>query len=102
VTLGHLEGSIKDNKRITKASIKAVVTMIDNYIDLDIIGDEAFIQQMTEFKNRHLVNLDDRILKRNPGFAGEICVELRRLATLAEDHAAINSLTQAYKSKIDI
>lgn len=98
----HLEDSIKSKKKITKASINAVRNMIDDYTDLDIIGDEDFIQQMVRFRQLHVDNLTDSILKQKPAVATLICEELRRLVTLAEDRAAINALSNAYKNKIDL
>ena len=100
--LDHFEKSIKGHKRITKASINAVVTMIDSYIDLDIIGDEDFIHRMVSFKTKHLVFLNDTVLKQKPDFAEFICAELKELVKQAEDQAAISCLTQAYKNKIDV
>jgi hypothetical protein len=100
--LTHFEESIKSHKKITKASINAVVNMIDSYIDLDIIGDEDFIKQMISFRDDHLVYLTDTVLKQKPDFAKFICEELRRLVTLAEDRAAINALSDSYKNKIEM
>jgi hypothetical protein len=100
--LGHFESSIKGYKKITKASINAVLNMIDSYIDLDIIGDDEFIAQMVSFKQDHLVHLTDVVLKQRPEHAKFICDELKRLVTMAEDHAAISALSDAYKNKIDL
>jgi len=100
--LTHFEESIKGNKKITRASINAVLNMIEEYSDLDIIGDDQFIKQMKDFSSLHVKGLNDAILKDKPGIAKFVCEELRRLVTLAEDKTAINALSEGYKNKIDI
>ena len=98
----HLEGLIRDHRKITKASFRAVSNMIDDYVALDIIGDADFIHNMLHFKKKHLQHLDKNVLRLQPNFAQFICDELRKLVVMAEDRAAIQALIVAYKQKIDI
>lgn len=100
--LSHLEASVRGHKKITKASIKAVLNMIEDYVSLDIIGDDVFIHHMVHFRDKHLKFLSDRVLKQKPDFADFICKELRNLVTMAEDLEVITMLVKSYQNKIEV
>lgn len=100
--LGHLEESIRSGKKITKASINSVKTMIEDYESLDIIGDKKFLQVLKNFRDEHLKHLNDKVLKQVPEHGAKICEMLQDLIKLAEDQSDINVLVNAYKSRMDI
>ena len=98
--LKHAVETFKIGKRVTKATLDIVRNMIDRYLTMDLVGDEAFKARLTEFKSRVLDMYKDKDIIGDKGLRSNVVKDLEALAEMAADAGSIHELVEKYRQEL--
>jgi len=98
--LAHAALTLKQGKRVTKATLDVVRKMIDRYESMDLAGDSHFLGKLREFKGRVLDMYKDKDIIADKGIRANVTTELEFLAAMAADEASIRSIAESYRKEL--
>lgn len=100
--LSILRNNIKQGKRITTASLNTIKKLVEEYENMNIIGDNKFYNELVSFRTRRIDPFTAKQVMASKKLQKEIVEELNGLLSKACNNAEIAAVADAYKKKIQL
>lgn len=98
----HVAESVRRGKTITTATFNMLNSMIQEYEDMDIVGDQKFKKLLLDFKKRFLDNYTPAQVKNDAKIRRTLYHDLKGLATIAKEKNVIKEIAEAYRKRIEL
>ena len=97
----HVIANIKSGKVIKDATIKSIHSFIDNFSELNFVGDEKIEAQLASLKKEFLNVHETKDISKKAELTTELSRRLHEIAEVAMNTTDINSVTGEYRRKIN-
>jgi hypothetical protein len=98
---GKIIANIKEGKVIRERSLQSLRTFVDQFSDLNFVGDKKVEEQLNGLKKNFLDTHTGETLTENKDVQEEFSRKLGELVSVAENMTDINEITGEYQRSID-
>jgi len=96
----HIVKNIHSGKVITGATIKSLKNFVENFKELNFVGDIKIEEELNNLQRNFLDNYSSEQITKQIDLQSELKRRLGKLAKIAKETTDINSVTGQYKRKI--